>query len=72
MSLEDQLNQALTVVTKNDVANAIFNITDVKGAMKAKELNRTIDEDTDTTIEELLDDVLMFLNTLECSVQDQE
>jgi hypothetical protein len=72
MSLEDRLNQALTVVTKNDVANAIFNITDVKGAMKAKELNRTIDEDSDTTIEELLDDVLMFLNTLECSVQDQE
>jgi hypothetical protein len=68
--LYEKLNQALLTVKKEDVADAIFNLTDVKDALKTKELNRKLDEDSDTTVGELLDDVLLFLNTLEDSFKE--
>jgi hypothetical protein len=62
---EASLEKALAFVSKEDIANALFNITDVRDALRAKELNRQIDADNESTIGELLEDVISFLSHLE-------
>lgn len=66
----EKFNKALGQISKDDVANAIFNLTDVRDALKPKELSRKLDENSDATIGELLDDIMSFLNILEDTFQE--
>lgn len=61
----EQLEKAANQISKDDVTNAIFNLSDARKALYSRELNRKIDEDTDATIGELLSDVALFLQQLE-------
>ncbi len=72
MSLYDKLNEASNTINKEEVANALFNITDVRDALRSKELLRKLHDDgsTDATIGEILDDVILFLETLEASFEE--
>ena len=60
-------NKALSTISKDDAANALFNAMDVRAALSAKTLNRPLDADTETTIGDCLDDVIQFLETLDGS-----
>jgi hypothetical protein len=60
----EQLEKASKQISKDDVANAIFNLSDARDTLRAKEVNRKIDE-SDSTVGDLLDDVMLFLQQLE-------
>jgi len=59
----EQLEKATKQISKDDVTNAIFNLSDALAALRAKEVNRKIDQ-SDSTIGDLLDDVMLFLQQL--------
>jgi len=59
----EELEKASRQISKDDVANAIFNLSDALAALRAKEVNRKIDQ-SDSTIGDLLNDVMLFLQQL--------
>ena len=66
----EQLEKATKQISKDDVVNAIFNLSDALAALRAKEINRKINQ-SDSTIGDLLDDVMLFLQQLDVECEKE-
>jgi hypothetical protein len=61
-----KLEDAASSISKDDVSNALCNAYDVRSALSKRILNRPKEDDgTDCTIGDCLDDIILFLETLE-------
>ena len=60
------------MLDQNKVSDAVLNMYDIRDALsKAVKRKRILDPDTDYTIGDCIDDVILFLESLEERIEDE-
>ena len=58
------------MINKNELSNAVLNMYDIRKALSEKVKNKSLNEtSTDYTIGDCIDDVVLFLEQLEETIQ---